>query len=352
MAGPLAVVTVREQQNMQESILEGWPFDGGVTPARTRSISWSGEYRVQGIASNQTSTYIAGRFSLGVNADQIDSTTLASMGSSTNLALYLGSNDAGVTRMKALSPSTAPIFVWVSGEGSTSLYRMQSQNLSTNDVGSPNPVMGDDVIDLPMPNTLLATARCTGSCTLLGITSVATGAVGRLIRAPYIANSSTVSAPTDFSPIVGPPGGVAVFDAASPIRVASDGNLFVYLAGQGPGGTLVVERRDATTNSRDVLYTSSGAIKLADMTRAQSGSGVYLLVTANQFATFAGATFNPDTTNTGNVGVIRIDTMSVSASYTNIPLDQQAVAFARSQGFLYVAVQEGTNAVLWKIPAP
>lgn len=114
----------------------------------------------------------------------------------------------------------------------------------------------------------------------------------------------------------------------------------------------MVERRDATTNSRDVLYTSSGAIKLADMTRAQSGSGVYLLVTANQFATFAGATFNPDTTNTGNVGVIRIDTMSVSASYTNIPLDQQAVAFAKSEGFLYVAVQEGTNAVLWKIPAP
>lgn len=351
MAGPLAVVTVREQQNVQESILEGWPFDGGVTPARTRSLSWSGEYRVQGIASNQTSTYVAGRHALGVNAEQVDATTLERAGSVTNLAVYLGPNDAGVTRMKALSPPTAPIFVWVSGESSTSLYRMETQNFSTNDVGSPNPVMGDDVIDLPTPNTLLATARCTGSCTMLGITSVATGSVGRLIRAPYIANASTVSAPTDFSPITGAPGGVPVFDSASPIRVASDGSLFVYLAGQGPGGTLVVERRDATTNTRDVLYTSSGAIKLADMTRAQTGSGVYLLVTVSQLASFAGTIFNPVAANLGNVAVIRIDTI-VNANFFDIPLDQQAVAFTKSQGFLYVAVQEGPNAVLWKIPAP
>lgn len=341
---------------MLESILEGWSFDGGTNPAATRSLSWSSEYRVQGIGSNQAVTYIAGRAANGINAEQVDSATLARVGTMTNLTTFLASTDAGVSRVNVLSNAVAPAFIWVSEDGLATLYRMQTQNISFGAMSSPGLIVqGDDVIEVPAAfgsNRWLATSRCAGNCTFLGVTSSATGSYGRLLTGLSVSNTNGLSAPTEFSTIEGT-GGVSLFEPTSPIRVATDGNMSLYLAGQGPGGTLVVERRSLGTGAREVLYTATGPLKLADMTRAQMGSGVYLLVTLSQPASFAGTIFNPTAANLGNVAVIRIDTATgASANFFDIPLDQQAVAFAKSQGFLYVAVQEGPNAVLWKIPAP
>lgn len=313
-------------------------------------MSWSGEYRVQGIGSNQTSTYIAGRSPSGINAEELDPATLGRVGPVTNLASFMGSSDAGVTRVNVVSASLGPALIWVSQGGSATLHRMQTQSLSSLSMSSPGLVtQGDDII--VATNRWLATSRCSDNCSFPGVTSSATGTVARLVSGSFDGNNSALGAPTEFSTILGQAGGPAVFDPGSPIRIATDGSGAFFLAGQDSSGRLVVQRRDLTTGALLVEYASTGAIKLADMTRAQMGTAVYLLVTVGQVSSFSGAIFNPVAANLGNVAVIRIDTI-VNASFFDIPLDQQAVAFTKSQGFLYIAVQEGTNAVLWRTPAP
>lgn len=356
----VAVVTVREQQGTQASILEGWSFNGASTPVQSRSISWATDYRVQGIGSNQVVTYVAGRSSLSITAEEISSADLSRVGVATSLTALTAGSDAGVTRMNLLSSNLAPVVVWVGDGVSSTVHRMETQNASSVAALVSTPAQsftqGDDIIEAPtgaLPNRWLATSRCTGDCSLLTSTSFGTGTVGRLAWGPYSTTVAALNPPTLFTTITSGLGGAAVFDSGSPIRVATDGNTFIYLAGQGPFGTLVVERRDAVSGARDMLYSSSAALRLVDITRAQNGVGVYLLVALTQAVTFAGTSFNPVSANQGNVAVIRIDAMTgVSANFFDIPLDQQPVAFARSQGFLYIAVQEGTNAVLWKIPAP
>ena len=58
--------------------------------------------------------------------------------------------------------------------------------------------------------------------------------------------------------------------------------------------------------------------------------------------------------NQRNVVVIRIDaTLNVSSTAFNLPGDQRAVGFAGGgNGFLHIAINEGLNAVLWRIPEP
>lgn len=355
-----AVVTVREDQSGTSSILEGWALNGASIPSRSRTIAWSTDYRVQAIGSNQAVTYLAGRSALSITAEQISATTLARIGPSTSLATLANDSDAGVTRLNVLSPAIAPVFVWVAGGTVATLHRMETQNTSvsalTSTAMSPGVLRGDEVIDVPLAmgdTRLFATSRCVDACSFLTISSAAMGPFARMLVSQYSPSQASISPPTLFQLIAQPSLGMpAVFDTASPIRAAFDGSTGVFLAGQAAFSTLVVERRDASSLMRTNVFTSDAALRVVDIVRAQNGVGVYVLVNYSQPVTFGPAVLNYTNGHQGNVGIIRIDTVGVSASVFDIPLDQQAVAFAKSGAFLYVAVHEGSNAVLWKIPAP
>lgn len=359
------IATVREPIDGGISMLEGWSLMGG-TPSQSRLISWSSAYRVTAIASNITDTTIAVRASNSISVEGVLPMSNFGTNGFVTIETFDGGVDAGVSRLSMLpGGSTAPALAFVQGSGSNGSARLHRVSVSTGVSvsssyfpNSPGVAYGDDVIDSPEPGSsssrLLVTARCTDACTFGGTTALGTGLVARFAWMLY-PPAATALGPASMHSVLLGSFSAPIFSATDAVRVASDGNNFVYFGGQGAAGELLVERRAATTGMRDGnLLSSTGPLQLVDMKRAPSGAAVLLLATY-QSSGVSFVTVLPHTAgNQRNLVIIKIDAMlNVSSSAFNLPGDQQAVGFAGGgPGFLFVAINEGPNAVLWRIPEP
>ncbi len=355
-----AVATVREPLDGGFSILEGWTSNGNATPAQSRTISWATAYRVTAIASNVSTTAIAVRSANGVSIEEVQPASNFGTVGSTNLEFYMAPNDAGVSRLSMLpAGTTAPMLAFVQGGGvgHVRLYRLSTGSFSTLNYtpGAMSAVaFGDDLIDSPIPGStssrLLATARCPGSCSFAGSSVTTTGQGARFAWMLYPPAANALGT-TSMHAALASSSSMSTFSPNEPVRAASDGNTFVYFAGLGFSDELVVERRDAVTGLRDSLFTGMGTLRLVDLRRSPTGAAVLVLATYQSASSFAG-TLPHSMGSQRNVVVIRIDSASsVSASSFDLPGDQQAVGFAGGgNGYLYIAINEGPNALLWRIP--
>lgn len=356
----VAVATVRERNDGGVSILEGWTSNGSATPAQNRTISWSTAYRVTGIASNTSNTAIAVRSSTAVSVEEVlPASNFGTIGF-TNLEMSFGASDAGISRLSMLPVgTTAPMLAFVQGGGMANvrLYRLSTGSFSTLDYqpGTMGAVaFGDDLIDSPIPGSassrFLVTVRCPGACSFAGsgVTTTGLGARFAWMLYPPAANAlgmaSTHAALLNLNVM-------PFFSANERVRAVSDGNTFVYFAGQATNDDLVIERRDAVTGLRDMVFNSTGTLRLVDLRRSPTGAAVLVLATYQSSSSFAG-TFPFTAGNQRNVVVIRIDaSANISALPFDVPGDQQAVGFAGGgNGFVYLAINDGPNAVLWRIP--
>ena len=359
------IATVREPLDGGSSILEGWASNGSPTPSQSRVISWSSAYRVTAIASNISDTALAVRSSNGISIEAV--LPLSNFGTAgfINLESFIGASDAGVSRLSMLpTGSTAPVLAFVQGSGpngSARLYRTGSGSIAPLSYTPSNMggiAWGDDVIDSPEPGSsasrILVTARCSETCAFGGTNVTSTGLAARFAWVSYPPAATALGMTSMHALLVGS-FSTPIFSPNGPVRVASDGNNFVYFGGQAMSGELVVERRAATTGMRDGnLLSSIGALQLVDVKRASNGAAVLLLATY-QTSNVSFPTVLPFTSSTQrNVVVIRIDAMlNVSSTPFNLPGDQQAVGFAGGgNGYLHIAINEGPNAVLWRIPEP
>lgn len=355
-----AVATVREPLDGGFSILEGWTSNGSGTPAQSRQISWASAYRVTAIASNVSNTAIAARSSNGVSIEEVLPTSNFGTVGSTNLELYVGASDAGVSRLSMLpAGTTAPMLAFVQGGGvgHVRLYRLSTGSFSTLNYtpGVMSAVAsGDDLLDSPIPGStssrLLATVRCSGGCSFAGSSVTTTGMGARFAWMLYPPAANALGMTSMHAALVSG-NSMPTFSPSEPVRAASDGNTFVYFAGLGFSDELVVERRDAVTGVRESLFTGTGTLRVVDLKRSPTGAAVLVLATYQSPSSFAGD-FPFTFSNQRNVVVIRIDSAAnVSASSFDLPGDQQAVGFAGGgNGSLYIAINEGPNAVLWRIP--
>ncbi|MDP3238001.1 MAG: hypothetical protein Q8N26_34740, partial [Myxococcales bacterium] len=354
-----ASATVREPIDGGSSILEGWAANGSATPSRTRLIPWMGGYRATAIASNTNQIAMAVQSSFGLSVELMDSSFVNAGFSS----LETGVTDAGISRL-AMVPGMSAVFAFVQGQaqgqgnpsGSARFFRAApgtalSTAYSPMDGGV---AYGDDIIDASLPNTprLLLTSRCPHTCSFGGTAVTTTGLAGRFALMTYDPNTFSL-------PSVATHESVEVarvpFARNEVLRAASDGSTFFYLAGQGSTGELTVERRSAASGMRGNEWTSTGALRLVDIRRSPNGSAVVLLATyeaAN--VSFNMTTFPHTSGNQRNVVVIRIDAGgTVTSTAFNLPGDQQAVGFAGGgNSFLHIAINQGSDAVLWRIPEP
>lgn len=359
------VATVREPLDGGLSVLEGWTSNGSAVPSQNRVVSWSSAYRVTAIASNIQDTAIAVRSSSGISIEAVSPLSNFGTAGFTNLETFVGASDAGVSRLSMLSAgSTAPVLVFIQGNGlngSARLYRTGAGVIAPLSYAPANMggiAWGDDVIDSLEPGArtsrILVTARCTDTCSFAGTNVTSTGLGARFAWVSYLPAGTALGSTTMHSLLLGS-FSAPIFSSSSPVRVATDGNNFVYFSGQGAAGELLVERRAASNGMRDGnLLSSTGALQLVDVKRASNGAAVLLLATY-QSSGVSFATVLPYTSsNQRNVVVIRIDDMlNMSSTAFNVPGDQQAVGFAGGgNGFLHIAINEGPNAVLWRIPEP
>lgn len=133
---------------------------------------------------------------------------------------------------------------------------------------------------------------------------------------------------------------------------ASEGNAAFTFFGRGGAGELVVERRDAATGSRAAFNASTGAFTLSEVT--QVGALTFVLGSITNAVTIGGTLVPWTPTNGRNVVLIRVAIGGALTPFTwDVPGDQVPVGLAAgNNGALYIALNEGPNAVLWRIPVP
>lgn len=360
-----SVVTVREPLAGGTSIVEGWKTDGGSTPVQSRSFSWATTLHVEAVAGNSTGFLAVGGRTTNTVAVEVMSPT----GFGTSGYTTLEPIDGGVptmTRLRALEVGVAPAVAWVQGGGQPNLarlYRVATPVMLTHvhAAGMLGQSFGDDLIESPLPRPmptgprLLMTARCNDICTFTGAFTSNYGLAHRYAWFPYDVGTPAMGTAVTYQAVLDPGGSAPVFFGGRQVRLAADNNLFVYLAGQSPSGELLIERRHAGMGTRDFLFASTGVLTLADIITAPSPDPA-VLVLANY--TDGGVAFGgglpQNGSNLGNIVILKISAANgVIASSFDIPGDQQAVAFTYAgEGFLFVAVNQGSDAVLWRVPAP
>ncbi len=271
--------------------------------------------------------------------------------------LEIGVTDAGISRL-AMVPGMDAVFAFVQGHGTPSgsarFLRAANQS-SFSTAYSPMDgglAYGDDIINASLPNTprLLLTSRCPHTCSFGGTAVATTGLAARFALMTYDPNTFSLPLVATHAPVDGG------FSPSEVLRAASDGNTFFYLAGQASNGELLVERRFATNGTlTNEMWRSTGPLRLVDIRRSPNGSAVVLLATYEAANVSFNMTTLPHTLeNQRNVVVIRIDAGgTVTSTAFNLPGDQQAVGFAGGgNGFLHIAINQGNDAVLWRVPEP
>lgn len=359
------VVTLREPLDGGASILEGWTGDGGALPSQLRSMPWANNMRVQAVAGNALNALaISGLAGTNVNVEHL-TTTLSPIGAPTTLEVQL-SGTTTITRMTALPVPDAPMVAFVHGGGSSGVARIYRVGTTVSSVqlvaGSGAQALGGDLIVSPLPriyqpvNRMLVTARCTNGCTLGGIASSDFGLANRFGWMGFDASTSGLGPVSTHQVLLDQSGGGLMFSGADPVRAGSDEKNFVYFAGQSWTGQLVVDRRDAASGlSAAMPLVSAGVLRVVDVLPARgTPAGVLVLATYDTGGVVFGGPLPWGMGQAGNVAIFRVsETSQINGTMFAIPGDQRAVAFAHGPpGLLYIAVNEGPDAVLWRVPSP
>jgi hypothetical protein len=230
--------------------------------------------------------------------------------------------------------------------------------------GGVNPT-GDHLVDITTNASspkFMMVGRCSDNCTFGDVPAVNAGPAHRFSFFGLDPSSTSLTAPTNHQIITGTSG--LVFDPASAIRGAFDGSASMYFAGQAFAGGFVIERRGSAVGNtaRSALFTSTGGpVQIVDAMRAGNGVGVLLLVSYDgQAIVTTGIANNQSATlrftngNQTNVAVLHVDSMAetISERSFDLPGAQAPVGFAKAGGNVYVVLNEGSSAVLWRFPEP
>ncbi len=362
------VATLAEPLDGGTSLLHGWANPLGGMASQTRSLPWSSAMQVHAIASNAAgTTVIAGRNGTSMSFEVVaPGTNFATTGAGV-FESNMGPATSRVSRLTVVNTSVAPIFAFIEGgtiQSTARLYRVASGTnsmLSVTTMTSGGLAYGDDVINSPLPpivfdTRMLMVARCSESCTFTGMSSADIGLAARFGWFTIEPLGMTAGTPLNLTVLTSAASSTPVFNGNARTRVASDGNQALYFAGQGLSNELVIERRSANpqTGGREAFFTSVGAVRLVDLKRSPSGQGVLVLAVYSQSgASFEGSSLPFTTGVGGNVVLLRLEAgLAPFVLPFDRPGDQQPVGFATAGSDLVIAVNEGPNAVLWKLPTP
>jgi hypothetical protein len=355
------VVTVREPLTGGASIVEGWTGDGGVLPSVTRTFRWDAGLQVHAIAGNALGMLaVGGLRGNDVMVEHLNRSTLATVGIELLETQAVGGNTT-VSRMTMLPITSNPTIAFVQGAPNRArIYRLGTGGTTSIDLMSSGQPLGDDVIDSPTPPLLpvtprlLMTGRCTDGCSIGGYSSTNMGLASRFAWLNYGPATVSLGPVIQYSMLLNPTGSL-MFNGNFKVRAAGDEKDFIYFAGQSTTGQLIVNRRDAMMAQTDATLTSTGALSLADILTARGlPAGVLVLTNYQSSGVAFGGSLNWSTGDATNIALFRVsETSALSGSHFAIPGDQRAVAFAHGPpGLLYVTVNEGQNAVLWRVPSP
>lgn len=219
--------------------------------------------------------------------------------------------------------------------------------------------MGDDLAEYPNDRVGIS-ARCQGFCTF-GMLSSSPGLVDPSLRhgmAGFSVLAPTLS-PNSFVGI-NEAGPVAVFSFTRPTRIAATASVF-FLAGQGAGDTLRIERRQLASVARDGLWTSSNLLRVVDVLQTVPDTVLILAwhQSANQLNGPNGSLpLGYTGGNQRNVVLIKLTTsgMSPVVSTWDVPGDQEPVGMAVTRlgatDVVIIVGNQGPDAFLWRVPHP
>ncbi|MBL8918283.1 MAG: hypothetical protein JNJ54_05445 [Myxococcaceae bacterium] len=359
--------TVREPLDGGVSVLEAWTPD--LSRSGSRSLAWAAELRAEQLASNQSgTTAIAGpgpthfrawivsptaNFQTPRPADQF---TLESVAPGTRLVrmrVLMGTaevTDPLITLFDGPQPYEARLQRVAMSPGSPLLMSSPMTGVS----------LGDDLAEYPN-NSVGISGRCESSCTFGGLSS-SPGLVGPSLRHGMAGFSVLLPnlGPVSSFMAVYETGPVAVFSATRPTRIAATATTF-FLAGQGSGDSLRVERRQLVGVARDGLWTSSNPLRVVDVLQTVPDTVLILgwHQSSNQIngpnggvnVAYTGATLR-------NVVLIKLTTSGMAPVVTtwDVPGDQEPVAMALTRvgatEVLIIVGNQGPDAFLWRVPHP
>lgn len=352
--------TLSEAADGGSSMLDTWATDAGFVLS-TRVVAWS-DMHVQAIGSATDGRMAIGGVS-GTNMLVLEYVEPTNFFAPSNPKTLSAAGPAGrVVRIRGVNSTAAPLMVLFDGVTANEA-RWQLPVLMGNTFGLQSfssglsgAVTADDLVSTPfggITNAVVVTGRCQGQCTFAGVMgSMTLRSVGHLGWTEYDPTTGAINAAAAGSFRSLTSGAVSSFNEASAIRAATDGNAFIYLAGQGSSGELVIQPWTHTSPAPQPSIISTGPLTLVDFIRGPTG--VLLLARLNAAGVSFGGPGLPWTaSNLGNVVVLRIDnTGALSARTWDLPGDQRPVAFEHAEGQLAILVNEGPDALLWRVPTP